>query len=87
MRSTRSLTRLTLVLLILTVPLAGCGTAELLRFLAGSETTTVVKTVCPKLDPPPEGALDALEAKMKEDPETALWVDKLDKHYEKLEQC
>lgn len=87
MRSTRSTMLLMLGLLILTVPLSGCELGDVFRFLGGSVTKTVVKIECPQLVAPPEGAIDALAAQMQHDPETATWIDQLDKHLEKLETC
>jgi hypothetical protein len=47
----------------------------------------VVKTVCPKLDPPNIEAVDALEKDAKVHPATQVWATKLEKHLEKLDAC
>lgn len=42
---------------------------------------------CPPLDPPPESAIDALEADAKVHPETGEWAVALEKHLTKLDAC
>lgn len=44
-------------------------------------------TECPPLSPPPDAALDALQALVDTDPPTAAWVVDLDRHYQKLAAC
>lgn len=66
--------------------LAGCGIADVLHFLGGSETVTVVKIECPQLSGPPDEVVDAL-ASVKDDPEARAWIIGLNKHYDKLDTC
>lgn len=84
--SRSSMMRSMLLLLMLTPALTACGPAELLRFLGGSESVTIVKIECPQLSPPPDEVVDALAA-AKDDPDVAEWVVDLDRHYQKLDTC
>lgn len=76
-------------LLILTLPLSGCGLGDVLKLLFPRETVTIVVAKCPEgigLDAPPEPVLDAL-ATVVDDPQGGPWIDQLEKHYEDLDAC
>ena len=81
-----TLSRLT-ILLTLTGTLSGCALLEAMGRALGLEPKVQYIVGCPQLDAPPEGAIDALEAKARVDPPTALWVNRLANHYEVLENC
>lgn len=59
--------------------------ALLLGGCANGAVRTKIK--CPQLEAAPKGAVDALAEKSQTDKPTGKWVVKLDKHYQKLEQC
>lgn len=69
-------TRLTVSLTMLGLLLGGC---------AAGQTKYAIK--CPQLDPAPKTTVDALAKESQIDPATGKWVVKLDKHYQKLDQC
>lgn len=75
-----------LSLLLLTMPLTGCGTAWLREVFRGESKGTVVS--CP---PPlpllPESALNALETAAAVHPEVGAWVVSLEKQYEFQDTC
>lgn len=66
--------------------LSGCAKGpNLLDLTLKPRTVTVIQ--CPQLAPPPEAAVDALEADAKLHPETGKWAVSLEKHLTKLEAC
>lgn len=86
-RSPLATMRLIAVLPTLMLLLSGCAPLDLLKLLAGPPVTRVVTIVeCPQLDAPPPAVTDALEATL-DDPEAAQWIDRLGKHYDKLDAC
>ena len=72
MRFNRNTIGSTLGLLILAALMTGCATAR----VVGS---------CPVLPAPPLAAVDALQAA--KDSAVDIWVDALDRHYQKLDAC
>lgn len=87
LRSKLATMKLTVALLILTVPLSGCGVGDLLRLFAPQGTRVLTIIECPTSPgAPPEAVLDALEGLM-DDAETRAWVDAYDRHLQKLDDC
>lgn len=73
MRSSSTMTKLTLALLILALPMTACASVPK---AAGN---------CPVLPPPPTAAVDALEGA--QDSAVDAWAVALDRHYDKLAVC
>lgn len=76
--------RLIALISVLAMPLANCAKGPNILDLTLKPRIVVT---CPKLDPPPAPAIDALEADAKVHPETGQWAVQLEKHLTKIDAC
>lgn len=84
MRCAKTMLRSALTIAISLPLLTGC-VPELLAL--GRRPTTVQVVACPELPPPPDAAVDALEAAGRSNEAAAAWVIDLSQHYDALDRC